>query len=614
MLSGFLKFVKVGSPTTTSFSSSTVGPINSDERVSENTGVSARPQVIANEFNSTSEPELSLNELILDRNETCLNDLDVKADDDTAYSVIEMYQDEHSDVEMVSETPISANNEDFDILDTIGAATDTIVATSNDVNTFDRYGFRKQSKFSTIEQYDTWWDTYSIYCIKHKYRWQKLIESSGLSLDNDSPQRFPPKCEKLKNFVRNGIPAEWRGNAWWHFARGQDLLNKNKGLYQRLLVKVSELQEIKTRNKKNTNSIHLPDLDVIERDLNRTFPDNIHFQKESFQLTDPPIINSLRNVLIAFSLYNPNIGYCQSMNFLVGLLLLFMDEEKSFWILVIITTRYLPGVHSITLEGVNIDQGVLMLCIKEYLPEMWPYIETTYNRNPKKPLHLTRTHEFLHRLPHIALCTASWFMSCFVGTFPIETTLRVWDCMFYEESNFLFKISLSVLKLSEQYILQEKPFKTLFDYSIGTAMHDSDDTSCDMMNKDELDAEVFQVLQTLPKKLLDPNRFFNETILKRRSFCNKIDQEEIDRIRKYVVSQRSKYKRYSQVFGLDFDGPDNRMSLQLNKNMDNSKQLSEHMINETISTEINGLGNGHSGATWNSQIKSRVRQMHNPQN
>lgn len=42
------------------------------------------------------------------------------------------------------------------------------------------------------------------------------------------------------------------------------------------------------------------------------------------------MIKSLRRVLVAFSLYNPKIGYCQSMNFLAGLLLLFMDEEKTF--------------------------------------------------------------------------------------------------------------------------------------------------------------------------------------------------------------------------------------------------------------------------------------------
>ena len=44
----------------------------------------------------------------------------------------------------------------------------------------------------------------------------------------------------------------------------------------------------------------------------------------------------LRRVLLAFSVQNPRIGYCQSMNFLAAALLLALDrsEEKAFWVLV----------------------------------------------------------------------------------------------------------------------------------------------------------------------------------------------------------------------------------------------------------------------------------------
>jgi hypothetical protein len=58
------------------------------------------------------------------------------------------------------------------------------------------------------------------------------------------------------------------------------------------------------------------------------------------------IITSLRRVLHAFAVYNPRIGYCQSLNFLAGLLLLFVDtEEQCFWLLNVITRIYLPGTH-----------------------------------------------------------------------------------------------------------------------------------------------------------------------------------------------------------------------------------------------------------------------------
>lgn len=65
---------------------------------------------------------------------------------------------------------------------------------------------------------------------------------------------------------------------------------------------------------------------VIERDLTRTFPTNYHFEKQDG-------IHAMRRVLLAYSIRNRQVGYCQSMNFLVALLLLHMEEKYAFWVL-----------------------------------------------------------------------------------------------------------------------------------------------------------------------------------------------------------------------------------------------------------------------------------------
>ena len=44
----------------------------------------------------------------------------------------------------------------------------------------------------------------------------------------------------------------------------------------------------------------------------------------------------LRRVLVVFSWRNRVVGYAQSMNFIVALLLLFMEEEAAFWTLTVI--------------------------------------------------------------------------------------------------------------------------------------------------------------------------------------------------------------------------------------------------------------------------------------
>lgn len=555
---------------------------------------------------NVSEPVLAANGFPVGREYVAENfGVQSLTDGDASLSVIEMYGDEVESrkPELEEGRDEDAESDEVDLHTSAIPPSSTIVPNSE---YFDRYGFKKQSNVITEQDYDEWWKDYSQYSVRRKHKWKILMEKSGLPMDNDSPNRFPSRSEKLKRYVRKGIPAEWRGNAWWYFARGQEKLNKNKGIYDKLLSKMDELLKAKTRL--------LPDLDIIERDLNRTFPDNIHFQKETFQTDDPPMIKSLRRVLVAFSLYNPKIGYCQSMNFLAGLLLLFMDEERAFWMLVIITSRYLPGVHNVNLEGVNVDQGVLMLCIKEYLPEIWHHIMPP---NPSKNYALNNgtsllsSNDFLYKLPPITLCTASWFMSCFVGVLPIEGTLRIWDCLFYEESHFLFKISLAIFKLCEPELIKLKPPKN------GIGKNNILGQRGSQISNGENEMEVFQIVQAFPKQLINPNELFDRVIFKRRFSLNKLDQDEVDRCRKYVSSQRLKYKHYSEIMGTGHRNNSNNNNNNSNgigivssssKPTDGDKMAGD-IINDALSSEVYGFKKGLGGVHWNNSIKAKVRQM-----
>jgi hypothetical protein len=44
-----------------------------------------------------------------------------------------------------------------------------------------------------------------------------------------------------------------------------------------------------------------------------------------------PKIPKLENILMAFSRHAKKIGYCQGMNMVAALGLLFLDEETVFW-------------------------------------------------------------------------------------------------------------------------------------------------------------------------------------------------------------------------------------------------------------------------------------------
>lgn len=365
----------------------------------------------------------------------------------------------------------------------------------------DRYGFKKGSHHVSVQQYDEWNRKYTEHVERRRKKWHALMKSYGLSTEN--PIRFPPKSDKVKRYVRKGIPPEWRGAAWWWYSGGPGFVAKHPEMYRRLLedVRAGKLSD--------------NDREHIERDLNRTFPDNARFKPDPTTTHDAqagagggrksnvpevPIVRALRRVLQAFAVHNPSIGYCQSLNFIAGLLLLFLDqnEEQAFVLLTMITSTHLPGTHGVTLEGANIDIAVLMSCIKDALPAVWAKLDDKGAGGGA--IAADDTAQAL-RLPTVSLATTAWFMSLFVGTLPIESVLRVWDCLFFEGSKTLFRIALSIFKSAERQILPVN----------------------DPM-------EVFQVVQTSPRSMLDINALMEVCFRRRGGFAN-VSQEMVERRR-----------------------------------------------------------------------------------
>ncbi|KAJ5174625.1 uncharacterized protein N7482_000502 [Penicillium canariense] len=357
-------------------------------------------------------------------------------------------------------------------------------------DTRDDYGFRKATQYVTLDQYEAWKGSYSRYAALRRAKWYEMLKEHGLQTSD--PTVFPAQSSKVKRFVRKGIPSEFRGAAWFWYAGGYEHLNRNPGHYNQLVEKVMA-------SPSNDDKEH------IERDLHRTFPDNLHFKPEPVDTAGPQdsgittetqMIQSLRRVLYAFALHNPKVGYTQSLNFITGMLLLFLPEEKAFWMLHIITSMYLPGTHEVSLEGANIDLWILMVLLRDTMPGIYAKIASMDGSQPSRgkapPLTVNS------RLPDITLGLTNWLMSIFIGTLPLETTLRVWDVFFYEGSKTFFRVSLAIFKACERDIL-----------GVSDPM------------------EVFQVVQTLPKKLLDANALLEDCFLRR----HRVGQGRIDELR-----------------------------------------------------------------------------------
>ncbi|PRD18672.1 UNVERIFIED_CONTAM: tbc1d2b, partial [Trichonephila clavipes] len=148
----------------------------------------------------------------------------------------------------------------------------------------------------------------------------------------------------------------------------------------------------------------------IELDLLRTLPNNCHYEN-----LDSDGIPKLRRVLLAYSRHDPVVGYCQGLNRLAAIALLFMDEEDAFWCLVAIIKFIMPdGYYTRTLITSHVDQKVL----KDIMIDKLPRLHAHFEQNNVD----------------LSLFTFNWFLTIFVDNVPVEIYLRIWDVFLYEGS------------------------------------------------------------------------------------------------------------------------------------------------------------------------------------
>ena len=111
-------------------------------------------------------------------------------------------------------------------------------------------------------------------------------------------------------------------------------MSDNPGYYERLIHNFVEYPN--------------PHFNQIELDIKRTFPEDPFFAEKS-------TLDSLRNILTAFSKRNLSVGYCQGMNFIGAILIKYLSEEEAFWVLTQLIETILPLDYYDSMAGVLID-------------------------------------------------------------------------------------------------------------------------------------------------------------------------------------------------------------------------------------------------------------------
>ncbi|XP_051566555.1 TBC1 domain family member 8 isoform X2 [Myxocyprinus asiaticus] len=211
------------------------------------------------------------------------------------------------------------------------------------------------------------------------------------------------RTDKLGKLVALGIPESLRGELWLNFSDACSSLAAHPNYYADLLERCRGETNIATEE--------------IERDLHRSLPEHPAFQNETG-------IGALRRVLTAYAHRNPTIGYCQSMNILASVLLLYTKEEEAFWLLVTVCERMLPDYFNRRVIGAQVDQSVFEELIRERLPELTEHIPDVSS---------------------LASVSLTWFLTLFLSVLPFRSALCVLDGFFYHGIKSIFQISLAVL-------------------------------------------------------------------------------------------------------------------------------------------------------------------------
>ena len=217
---------------------------------------------------------------------------------------------------------------------------------------------------------------------------------------------LPPKFVAA---VADGIPTPYRAQAWMLLSGAAHNRDAQPQLYKRLVAASSSLPSISA--------------DAIDLDVRRTFP-------EHARLTSG-FCDAMRRVLRAYAKRNPEVGYCQGMNFICASILLFVErEEDAFWLLAHIVEEVLPDHYVQSMIGHTVDRQVLEQLVELYLPALGAHLRTLSLSMP--------------------FVTTQWFLCLFVSSLPAETAFRLWDLILCHDTCWTFRACLGLCAAMEE--------------------------------------------------------------------------------------------------------------------------------------------------------------------
>ncbi|XP_006518830.1 TBC1 domain family member 4 isoform X13 [Mus musculus] len=315
--------------------------------------------------------------------------------------------------------------------------------------------------------------------------------------------------EDIHTSLKEGVPKSRRGEIWQFLALQYRLRHRLPNKHQPPDTSYKELL------KQLTAQQH-----AILVDLGRTFPTHPYF---SVQLGAGQL--SLFNLLKAYSLLDKEVGYCQGISFVAGVLLLHMSEEQAFEMLKFLMydlgfrKQYRPDMMSLQIQMYQLSR-----LLHDYHRELYNHLE----ENEISP----------------SLYAAPWFLTLFASQFPLGFVARVFDIIFLQGTEVIFKVALSLLSSQEALIMECENFENIVEF-LKSTLPDMNTTEMEKIITQVFEMDISKQLHAyeveyhvLQDELLESSYACedNESLEKLERANNQLKRQNMDLLEKLQVA------------------------------------------------------------------------------
>ncbi|XP_030780125.1 LOW QUALITY PROTEIN: TBC1 domain family member 3B-like [Rhinopithecus roxellana] len=222
---------------------------------------------------------------------------------------------------------------------------------------------------------------------------------------------------KLTDRVYKGIPMNIRGQVWSVLLNIQEVKSKNPRTYK----------VMKEKGKRSSEHIHQIDLDVSGTLRTHIFFTDRYGAKQ----------RELFYILLAYSEYNPEVGYCRDLSHIAALFLLYLPEEDAFWALAQLLASERHSLQGFLSPNVRTVQG-----LQDHQEHVVPTSQA------KTMWHLDKE----------GLCaqgsSLGWLLQMLNDGISLGLTLRLWDVYLLEGEQVLMPMTSIAFKVQRKRLMK----------------------------------------------------------------------------------------------------------------------------------------------------------------